>query len=71
MLFWQLRSLDDKLEDRNNSIFANGVILTISQYLPFFEVEVSTGTQWSFLWKPVDLVGIVEYAFWLKNTELG
>ena len=43
----------------------------ISQYLPFFEVEVSTGTQWSFLWKPADLVGIVEYAFWLKNTELG
>ena len=43
----------------------------ISQYLPFFEAEVSTGTQWSFLWKPADLVGIVEYAFWLKNTELG
>ena len=28
MLFWQLRSLDDKLEERNNSICANSVILT-------------------------------------------
>ena len=28
MLFWQLRSLYDKLEERNNSIFAESVILT-------------------------------------------
>ena len=55
MLFWQLRSLDDKLEERNNSIFANGVILTNITISPFlwswsfnwYSVEFSVKTSWS------------------------